>query len=338
MGEKLMLEWFRSRAQKKNTITLSFVLIAYDMAREVSRTVLSLARQYQNGSEHIGYEVIVVDNGSTEPLSLGSVGDIGVPVRLFQMEAVSVSPAAAINFGVSQAEGEFVAIMIDGARMLSPGVVRKACEAIRLGEKPLVSVLGLHLGPGHQSRTMHEGYSREVEDKLLASIDWFNNGYRLFEISSWGGSSAFGWLGPISESNCIVLSKALFAELGGYDEAFVMPGGGLVNLDFYKRASETLGVQSIHLFGEGCFHQLHCGVTTGSSVVGHTFSQLNEEYRRIRGQEFSPPAVSPLLYGEASTHLAPAMLEAVNALMRRDGMPTVAEHCRPFMNVLEPAP
>lgn len=333
-----MLEWLRSRAQKKNKMTLSFVLIAYDMTREVSRTVSSLARQYQKGSEHIDYEVIVVDNGSTEPLSLESVGDIGVPVRLFQMETVSVSPAAAVNFGVSQAKGEFVAIMIDGARMLSPGVVRKACEAVRLGEKPLVSVLGLHLGPGHQSLTVHEGYSREVEDKLLASIGWFNDGYRLFEISSWGGSSAFGWLGPISESNCIVLSKALFAELGGYDEAFVMPGGGLVNLDFYKRASETFGVQSIHLFGEGCFHQLHCGVTTGSSVVGPTFSQLNEEYRRIRGQDFSPPAVSPLLYGEASMHLAPAMLEAVNALMRRDGMPKVAEHCRPFMNVLEPLP
>lgn len=102
----------------------------------------SLARQYQRGSENISYELIVADNGSTDPHVLDSVGDIGVPVRLFHMEPASVSPAAVINFGVSKASGDFVVIMIDGARMLSPGVVRKAGEAIVLGEKPVVSVFG----------------------------------------------------------------------------------------------------------------------------------------------------------------------------------------------------
>lgn len=127
-----------------------------------------------------------------------------------------------------------------------------------------------------------------MEDRRLGSIDWFRSGYRLFEISSWGGSNPYGWLGPIAESNFIFLSKQLFAELGGYDEAFVMLGGGLVNLDFFKRAVETPGVQSVYLFGEGCFHQVHGGVTSGEVKGGYTFNQLDEECRKLRGQNISP--------------------------------------------------
>ena len=321
-----------NRKRKSNRVDLSFVIISYNMAREIPRTVLSLARHYQRGSDDINYEVIVIDNGSRQPPNLDSVGDIGVSVDLFRLQKRSASPAAAINFGVAKTSGKQVAIIIDGARMLSPGIVRKAFEARHLADTPLISVLGLHLGPGHQRLTAEEGYSRSVEDRLLDSIDWPNNGYRLFEISSWGGSSACGWLGPIGESNCIILPKELFSALGGYDEAFVMPGGGLVNLDFYKRAVETPGVQSIYLFGEGCFHQMHGGVTTGSSEKGCTFEELNKEYIELRGKAFAPPKVAPLLYGEASGCLAPVMLQAVETVMKRHNISTAADYCRPFMD------
>ena len=87
-------------------------------------------------------------------------------------------------------------------------------------------------------KSVLKGYNEELEDQLLQSVDWINDGYKLFEISSLAGSSAGGYFKPIAESNALFMSKTLWNELGGYDEQFKTPGGGLANLDIYKRACE----------------------------------------------------------------------------------------------------
>jgi len=311
--------------------TLSFVVIAYDMQREVLRTVESLSRRYQLQSEPVDYEVVVVDNASPEPLDLSAVGDIGVPLTVIRRDKASVSPADAVNIGAARATGDYVAIMIDGARMLSPGVVRGTFDALALAAEPVVAVLGLHLGPAHQRQTVERGYSKGVEDRLLDSIHWPAHGYKLFEIAAWGGSCAAGWLGIASESNCICISRSLFEELGGFDEGFKMPGGGLVNLDFYKRAVEHARTTLIYLAGEGCFHQLHGGVTTGKAMDGFTFDDLNKEYKLLRGQDFAAPVKSPVLYGELNHSHAPALLNACQKVLEVDHGTTVQQKCAPFL-------
>lgn len=310
---------------------LSFIVIVYDMQREVVRTIQTLARDYQRGAEGIDYEIVVVDNGSPTPLDLSRVGEIGVPLRLIYRENATSSPADAINEGVANAAGDYVAVMIDGARMLSPGVVRGAADAVKLAEQPVVAVLGLHLGPAHQRTSIEQGYSKDVEDALLAEVNWRHNGYGLFGVSSWGGSCAEGWFGPAAESNCIVVSKDFFDALGGYDEAFRMPGGGLVNLDFYRRSVEHPDSKLIYLLGEGCFHQLHGGVTTGKSGAGHSFEELNEEYRQIRGEGFQAPEKQPLLYGTLGAPHGAAMARAVNQLNTAHANVSVDEACAPFL-------
>lgn len=319
------------RSKEQRRPVLSFIVITYRMQREALRTLASLARDYQQGTAGIDYEVVVVDNASPQPLDLSALGDIGVPLVLVRREQAGVSPADAINIGVERSSGEHVAIMIDGARMLSPGVVRSTVEALRLAAQPVVAVLGLHLGPGHQQQTVEQGYSKAVEDQLLESIDWQANGYRLFEIAAWGGSCKQGWLGLAAESNCICVSRRFYRQLRGYDERFAMSGGGLVNLDFYRRAVEHPDSTLIYLAGEGCFHQLHGGVTTGQRQQGHSFEELEEEYRRIRGQGFQWPQRQPLLYGRLQAAHAPALLQAAERAMAEEGQVRVAERCAPFM-------
>src|SRR5262249_23518199 len=46
------------------TIPLSVVVVSYEMARELPRTVRSLSPGYQRGIDAADYEVIVVDNGT----------------------------------------------------------------------------------------------------------------------------------------------------------------------------------------------------------------------------------------------------------------------------------
>jgi glycosyltransferase involved in cell wall biosynthesis len=304
-----------SRLLKRKKPKLSFIVVLYNMQREGERTLQSLSKTYQYSTELMDYEVIVIDNGSNPPFNFKASNNCDIPVKFFYINDADPSPAAAINFGVSQCSGDYVAIMIDGARMLTPGVVSKAATAITLANQPLISVLGLHIGPEHQRMSVKKGYSKAVEDELLNQIDWWNNGYRLFEISSWGGSSPFGWFGQCAESNCLILTKKFFSQLNGYDETFTMPGGGLVNLDFYKRAVESTNASLIYLLGEASFHQLHGGVTTDNEDIGLSFEQLNVEYQRIRGKPYTAPTATPYLFGSVAEAAAPAMQQAVDRIM-----------------------
>ncbi|MCZ6829601.1 MAG: hypothetical protein O7F73_08445, partial [Gammaproteobacteria bacterium] len=177
--------------------------------------------------------------------------------------------------------------------------------------------LGLHLGPEHQRLSSQRGYTREIEDKLLQQIDWPGAGYRLFEIASLAGSCRFGWHGPLAESNCVFVSRALYDRTGGYEEAFQSAGGGLVNLDFYQRVCEASGYQVFHLVGEGCFHQIHGGVTTGGAR-GETrkFNDLLAEFQSIRGKKFEEHDYQPILLGGTANAATPLIACGLEALAK----------------------
>jgi glycosyltransferase involved in cell wall biosynthesis len=261
---------------------LSIVVVAYNMRRELTRTLATLTSDYQRVPANL-YEVIVVDNGSSEPLSPESIFAIDPHFRCINFAATSPSPAAAINAAVREARGQALGILIDGARMLSPGVIRYALLALRAYRRPVVVTLGAHLGPKPQQQSVQEGYCQDVEDQLLETIDWRRDGYQLFNIASLAGSSQYGVFAPLAESNALFLPRQLFEELSGFDERFISPGGGLVNLDFYQRALALPQTNLVMLLGEASFHQYHGGVTTRP---GDTWSPLEAEYRAIYGHNF----------------------------------------------------
>ena len=121
--------------------------------------------------------------------------------------------------------------------------------------------------------SVQQGYNQEQEDRLLEQARWTEDGYRLFDISVFAGSSAGGWFKPIGESNAIFMRKALWDELGGFDERFQSPGGGYVNLDTLSRAVALPGVTVVTLLGEGTFHQVHGGVATNATDKCKTHSK-----------------------------------------------------------------
>jgi tetratricopeptide (TPR) repeat protein len=129
------------------------------------------------------------------------------------------------------------------------------------------------------------------EDALLESIGWPQDGYRLFEIATMDESSFDGWLAPIGETNALFMRRELWELLGGVEERFDAPGGGLVNIDTYKRAAELPGAELVILLGEGTFHQFHGGAATNASV--ESFPDLrtswHKQYEAIRGGSFHYP-------------------------------------------------
>src|SRR6266850_624582 len=279
---------------------LSVIVIVHDMRREAPRTLFSLSPGYQRGVEAGDYEVIVVENGSTAPLSADEVERTAPNFRYRWHETSSTSPVEAVNLGVDLALGERVAVCVDGARILSPGIVHYMLAAFRAFANPFVCTLGWHLGDEVQNFSIAKGYDQAVEDRLLDSVDWRANGYALFSISALALSCRNGWFSKISESNCFALNKVEFVRLGGFCEAFRMPGGGLVNLDFFSRACEVAELTPVLLFGEGMFHQFHGGVATNVSRADHPWERFHEEYVCIRGKAHAPPPFDPHYLGRLS--------------------------------------
>ena len=237
----------------------SIIVVAYDMARELPRTLKSLSRDYQLDCKDIDYEVLVVDNGSPTPIDESMVKSHGNEFRLLQIENPLPSPGAAINQAVQAARGSHIGIIVDGARMLTPGAIHWAWQAFRLKPRCVASVLGFHLGPEHQSDSSQKEYKQDSEDKLLQRIRWPEDGYRLFEIPA--------------------------------------------------------------LAGEGCFHQIHGGVTTGGGEqTVARYDNLQHAYREIRGEEYKALRNTPILLGYSKPTASFLAREGARTMVNKIGL------------------
>lgn len=279
----------------ESTLALSVVLVSYNMARELPRTIKSFAPEYQLNIDEQSYEVIVVDNGSMQAADTKTLGKINRCAKFVRYPKPSRSPVEALNFGISLASGKIVCACIDGARMASPGLLATGLLGTRLNERAVVGSLAYHLGYEPQNTSVNKGYNQAVEDKLLQSIDWEKNGYELFKISSFDPSSRFGYFSTPAETNALFMTREMWAEIGGFDPQFKGEGGGLANHDIWTRLCDNPNNYIVLILGEGTFHQFHGGVATNSP--GSVWAQLNEEYKQIRGIYYKVPSVVPRLFG-----------------------------------------
>ena len=207
------------------------------------------------------------------------------------------------------------------ASMASPGLLHHGLKALQDHPGGIVATVGFHLGSERQSLAALSGYNQAREDELLASINWQTRGYRLFEIAATAGSAGAAWFGAISESNAPLLGKDTYDALGGFDPAFDIPGGGLVNLDFFRRAVRDQTIPYVMLIGEGTFHQFHGGVTTSKSVREveadgrTTFDRYAAQYEAIRGEPFKVEKRRPLVYGTLRPEAARLSIKALQTLL-----------------------
>ena len=281
-----------------DNIELSVIVIFYNMRREAARTLHSLTRTYQKSSQNISYEVIVIDNGSTAPLDSRDVEKFGKEFRYIYFDATTPSPCGALNYGAQIARGKLITLCIDGARILSPGVIQYSMLASRIYKKPFIYTLGMHIGNKLQNYLVEENYSQKDEDKLIASIAWEQDGYSLFDISSLALSSKNGYLSEITESNCVTILKSTYKKIGGFDERFTSAGGGLANLDFFNKVNQIEDIDPIMLLGEATFHQFHGGTATNVSLKNHPGEKMSEEYKKIRKKPFMPYFKQPTYFGK----------------------------------------
>ncbi len=294
---------------------LSIIVIVYNMQRESPRTLRSLQEEYQEGVSAKDYEVIVIENGSAKPLQENDVCSNGTNFSYYRLNNPPPSPAYAINFGVGKAKGDIVCVMIDGACILTPGVLRMALKAFSAFPNPIVMTRYFFLGPGRQNITIGQGYNQQVEDKLLEKIGWPKDGYRLFEIGVplprpnsdiTPDEYRVIWFARLFESNCIFFKKETFIRFGGCNEKFDLPGGGFLNLDMFREAARLEDTEVVQLIGEAVFHQVHGGTTTNIPMEEKRLEieRYNKQYKEIRKEDYAVPQKRIYLLGSASSPCA----------------------------------
>ncbi|MEZ5179788.1 MAG: CmcI family methyltransferase [Acidimicrobiales bacterium] len=272
---------------------LSVVVVFYDMAREAPKTLHSLSRRYQEGIDDLDYEVVVVENGSHPDQRLGAelVASFGPEFRYLDLgDAATPTPATALNAGIAASVGDAVALMVDGAHLLTPGVLRQAMVGLAAYAPAVVAVQPWYLGPGQQGEVMRSGYDQATEDALLAKVGWPSNGYGLFDVAHFQGDR--DWLDGLWESNCLVVPRARLEQVGGFDEGFHSAGGGFTNLDVYERLAAGPETTLVSVLGEGSFHQVHGGTTTNQADPAERRQRVfsyAERYAELRGRPYTGP-------------------------------------------------
>lgn len=293
---------------------LSVIVIVYNMPRQAMNTLYSLSARYQKNVSLDDYEVIVVENKSTNILDKQKVLDLGDNFKYFLRNESGVSPVPAVNFGYEQAKGNIIGLIIDGARMVTPRVIEYALLAFRMSKEALVMVPGYHLGEQDQKFHIDTGHSEEKEIAKLQTLHWQENGYRLFQFSAWSSSNQRGYFQPMQECSCIFTSRTNFEAIGKADTRFDLPGGGSINLHIYRSLGMLPQSKLFVLPGEGSFHQFHGGITTqqltDNDARQATLKKFDEQLDNIWKGKFKALTREPLMLGAVTRWAQPFLAKA----------------------------
>ena len=297
---------------------LSVIVIGYKMARQLANTLYTLSSTYQRDVSEQDYEVIMVENASSDNFDESILDELGDNFHFFRRDETAATPVPAMNFAFQQCRGEIVGLIIDGARMVTPGVIHYVLMSQRMYPNALTAIPGYQLGSKPQNESALEGYCEAVEQQLLDSVDWCNDGFELFGISSISGANPNGYLQPIMECNCLFAPMDSFREIGFADPRFTLRGGGAINLHMFRSLGLLPQSRLVVLPGEGSFHQYHGGVTTsGHTEVKNERDQHRAQLQDIWKNNFHALRREPVLLGAVSPQALPYLQLSANKAQLR---------------------
>jgi hypothetical protein len=300
---------------------LSVIVVVHNMPQQAMNTLYSLSSVYQKDVLADDYEVLVVENDSGNNLDSAAATAFGPNFYYYLRDEAGISPAAAINEALERCEGHYVGLLIDGARMLSPGVLKYAMQALTIPNS-VVTVPGYYLTKHglteHGTPALESSDILAYEEKLLKESNWQQEGYQLFSRARFSNGNRHGYLEPMMECNALFCDRSLLQRLGGAEECFNLKGGGALNLHMYRQVATATDTQLITLPGEGNFHQFHGGTSTtpGSErdVLVKTFkAQLDEfwpgGFKGVRRE--------PILFGTVGHNAFPFLQASIQSSVNR---------------------
>jgi glycosyltransferase involved in cell wall biosynthesis len=187
-----------------HSVEFSVVIPSYNRLKFIKQAISSVEAQ-----THGSYEIIVVDDGSTDGTMAHLASAKGHRIKL--LHQANKGPAAARNLAVKNAVGAYVAFL-DSDDVWFPWTLATFHKVIREHDVSLISAATLEI----QSEVPH------VEPgKLVAQC--FTDYFETARDPAYVGSGA------------MVVKRSVFNQVGGFDETIVVGE----DLDFYFRAGTS---------------------------------------------------------------------------------------------------
>jgi GT2 family glycosyltransferase len=188
---------------------VSVVVVHYDQQAELDRTLHALARQDHPADRT---EVVVVDDGSPRPPR------VPAGVRFVRQEDRGFRVAAARNLGASVATGD-VLVFLDADTAPEPGYLRALTRLPALA--PDCVTVGRRRHADLAGAPVDAPVERLGPERALADPRWLADGYRRSRDLLDADDRAYRYvIGAVT-----ACSRALFTEVGGFDEGFTAYGG-----------------------------------------------------------------------------------------------------------------
>ena len=214
--------WYEPTVCKNEFDGISVIIAAYNIPKQLQRTLISCSPLYQK-FDGVPLEIIVVDNGSTVPLQKSDFVRFPNVQQIIRIEG-KPSPVFGLNEGIARARFSIIALMIDGAHLLTPGIFNHVRSLVAHMPRPVINVPQYMLGTVSQNlRPADNAFEREADD--LRALGWPEYGYTLFDYAVMVGEHYYRAPLDAIESNCLVTTRAVLDDCGGLRRALRRAGG-----------------------------------------------------------------------------------------------------------------
>jgi len=203
----LLPNHFRAKLKIKGEPKVSIIIPTRDNVSFLKRCVESIERltTYRN------YELLIIDNDSRDPATTEYLASIAHRVIPFREE---FNYSRINNFGVSQAEGEYVLLLNDDTEVISGGWLEAMLEH---AQRPKVGAVGAKL-LYPDGRIQHAGVVVGVGSPWGPGVAVHSHQFYSSDSPGYAGAVATITNYSAVTAACMMLRKSLYNEFGGLDE------------------------------------------------------------------------------------------------------------------------